>query len=72
MLLFYFILGSLVGIILIGVALFPKLMQYRQEVSLMKKSVEQLESLNAELQFQSYEHSRTQAPIQQSRVVSMA
>ena len=67
-----FILGSIAGIILISVSMFSKLMHYRQETQLMKKSVENLESLNAELQFQSYEHSRNQPPVPQTRVVSMA
>jgi hypothetical protein len=70
--LLYFILGSIAGIILIGVAIFPKLMKYRQEVLLMKKSVEQLESLNAELQFQSYEHIRNAPHQPQTRIVSIA
>lgn len=70
--LLYFILGSIAGIILIGVSMFPKLLKYRQEVSLMKKSVEQLESLNAELQYQSYEHIRNTPQAPQIRVVSIA
>jgi hypothetical protein len=70
--LLYFILGSIAGIILLGFTIFPKLMQYKQEVTLMKKSVEQLESLNALLQFQSYENISNERPAQKARVISMA
>lgn len=50
-----FLIGFIVGFTIIGIFLLLKLFTYREEVSLMKETIQRLEALNARLLYHLYE-----------------
>jgi hypothetical protein len=50
-----FLIGSIVGFTIIGILLLLKLFTYREEVFLMKETIQRLEALNARLLYHLYE-----------------
>ena len=50
-----FLIGSIVGFTIIGILLLLKLLTYREEVFLMKETIQRLEALNARLLYHLYE-----------------
>jgi hypothetical protein len=50
-----FLIGSIVGFTIIGILLLLKLLTYKEEVFLMKETIQRLEALNARLLYHLYE-----------------
>jgi hypothetical protein len=69
---FYFILGLLVGFIILGAAVMVKILQYRREVMILKNTIKRLEELNMERQNYVKRDDKDDNASNQTKIISIA